>query len=210
MTTADASPLDVSADCCGGAAGLVAGASLVLVEEGSTRAWVFDLDRNAWRQIDDRADAGFVLGSGFVNGQLVVINSADRIGEDVSVVASLDLSQGTWSTLDPLPKPISVGDVSVSDGRLVVAGTRQDSGNNIIGDSRPSVFDYADPALDADTSRDRRHMRRSGVVRSRHGAVDCDLLARRSTSRHSRGDPDRAAAGRPRPNDDARVPLAPQ
>jgi hypothetical protein len=72
----------------------------------------------------------------------VVVNAAARTRDTVTTAASLDLASGTWSELDPLPQPISVGDVSTGDGRVIVAGTRQDPDNNIIGATHPVVFDY--------------------------------------------------------------------
>ena len=137
-----APPMSISAECCGPADSLPAGDVVVLVAEGSTKTWLLEPGTLAWREATPRPNPGYVLGSAVIGGELFVVTAAPRIGDAVSTMAALDLDTGVWRQLDAVPSPISVGGVT-SDGRwLIVAGTRQDGNNSVIGDRNPVAFQY--------------------------------------------------------------------
>jgi hypothetical protein len=142
IETGDAPPISVAADCCGPADGLPGGDLLVLVAEGSTETWMLDPDSMTWREAAPRPDSGYVLGSAFIDGELFVVTAAARTGDGTSTVAALDLTSGVWRGLDLVPSPISVGGVTTDGERLIVAGTRQDGNNVVIGDRHPVAYQY--------------------------------------------------------------------
>jgi hypothetical protein len=144
--TGPTAPLAIPSRCCGGANGLPAPNALVLIEEQSADAWLFDAGQLTWTQLDDRPSSGFVLGSVVIDGRLIVVNAAPRTGDAISTVAELDLETRSWTELDALPIPISVGGVSALDGRLIVAGTRQGPNNDIIGNTDTTVLQFTPPS----------------------------------------------------------------
>jgi hypothetical protein len=70
------------------------------------------------------------------------VTAAARTGDAVSLSAALDVASGQWRELEPVPSPISVGGVTTDGKRLIVAGTRQDGNNFIIGDRSPVAYEY--------------------------------------------------------------------
>ena len=136
-------PSTDQAACCGPADGMPAGDFLVLVAESSTQTWILDTDSPSWSEANSRPSTGYVLGSALVEGDLFVVTAAARTGEATSPVAALDITTGQWRELEPLPHPISDGGVTTDGERLIVAGTRQDGNNNVIGDRNPVVYQYS-------------------------------------------------------------------
>jgi hypothetical protein len=142
VMTGDRPPLAIAADCCGPADGLPAGDLLVLIAEGSTETWVLDSDALTWREATARPDPGYVLGSAVIGDELFVVTAAPRTDDASSTAAALDLDTGVWRQLDTVPTPISVGGVTSEGTRLIVAGTRQDGNNNVIGDRSPVAYQF--------------------------------------------------------------------
>jgi hypothetical protein len=138
----DGSPLVMPSSCCGGVAGLPAGASLVLIDSNSSDTWVLDVDSLTWHEADPRPAQGYVLGSALIDGQLYVVIAAPRSEETSSPLMVLDLETGAWTELEPVPSPISVGGVTNDGNRLIVSGTRQGPNNDIIGGRNPVVYEY--------------------------------------------------------------------
>lgn len=138
--TRDAPPISIPADCCGETRGLPAGHSLVFA--GSSQSWILNPHPRTWRQADPRPHSGSVLGSAFIEDDLFVVTAAARSGEATSSLAGLDITTGQWRELEPAPHPISVGGVTADGERLIVAGTRQDGNNNVIGDRKPVAYQY--------------------------------------------------------------------
>lgn len=134
--TGDAPPISVPTDCCGSARVMPADEVLVV---GS---WILDPETLTWREADPRPISGSVLGSAFLDGELFVVTAAARTGEAISKLASLNTATGSWRELESVPSPISVGGVTTDGKRLIVAGTRQDGNNLIIGDRNPVVYQY--------------------------------------------------------------------
>lgn len=138
----DAPPISIQAACCGPADGLPAGDSLVLVAESSTQTWILDTNSRSWREANSRPSTGYVLGSALIEGDLFVVTAAARSGEATSSLAALDITTGQWRELESVPHPISDGGVTTDGERLIVAGTRQDGNNNVIGDRSPVAYQY--------------------------------------------------------------------
>jgi hypothetical protein len=124
-----------------GIQGLNAGGHLVLVSEAPD-AWILDVATLTWTQTEPRPTAGYVLGSAMIDGDLYIVTAAARTGEAMSTVAILDLGDGAWRALEPVPRPISVGGVATDGTRLFVSGVRQGPNNNVIGDRNPVLFEY--------------------------------------------------------------------
>jgi hypothetical protein len=55
---------------------------------------------------------------------------------------ALDIATGAWRQLEQVPSPVSVGGVTTDGERLIVAGTRQDGNNFVIGDRNPVAYQY--------------------------------------------------------------------
>jgi hypothetical protein len=142
VLTGEPAPVPIQAECCGPADGLPAGRLLVLVAESSTESWILDTDSLTWRQAAARPDPGYVLGSTVIGGELFVVTAAPRTGEATSPVAVLDLESGAWRRVDEVPEPISVGGVTSDGNTLIVAGTRQDGNNVVVGDGNPVAYQY--------------------------------------------------------------------
>lgn len=134
--TGDAPPASIPTHCCGKVRGLPAGDVLVV---GS---WILDPETLGWHQTDPRPTSGSSLGSAFLEGKVYVVSAAARTGEPTSAVAAFDIATGVWRELEPVPSPISVGGVTTDGDRLIVAGTRQDDRNFVIGDRNPVAYQY--------------------------------------------------------------------
>lgn len=134
--TGDAPPVSIPTHCCGKVRGLPADDVLVV---GS---WILDPETLDWHQTDPRPTSGSALGSAFLEGEVYVVSAAARTGEPTSTLAAFDTDTGVWRELEPVPSPISVGGVTTDGERLIVAGTRQDDRNFVIGDRNPVAYQY--------------------------------------------------------------------
>lgn len=138
----EAPPLSIPTLCCGSAYVLSAGDVLILLAEGSTEAWILDVETLTWRQADARPDSGYVLGSARIDDDVYVVTAAARTREATSTLSALDLDSDRWRRLEDVPTPISVGGASTDGERLFVAGTHQGPSNHIIGEREPAAYEY--------------------------------------------------------------------
>jgi len=136
-------PVTVTPGCCGSAVGIPVGDRLILFDSYAPGTWVLDPETISWNRVGDRPSTGDVLGSALIGDHLYVVTAAARTGAAHSSVAVLDTAAWEWSEIEQVPAAISVGGVTSDGDRLIVAGVRQDSNNNIVGDSRePVAYEY--------------------------------------------------------------------
>lgn len=150
VARSDGSPLTVPEGCCVKLWSFPAGDSLVLIVGMEADTWILDVPSLSWRRADPKPTIGngygkHPLGAALIDGEMFVVDAASRRGEAVSSTTEvLDLSTGSWRVAEPVPSPISVGGVTTDGERVIVAGTRQDGNNRIIGDRFPLVYQYTD------------------------------------------------------------------
>ncbi|MDA3039636.1 MAG: hypothetical protein O3C27_08920 [Actinomycetota bacterium] len=144
VETAPAAPMLSPDACCPSVYPIGAlQAALIVPDDQSGEAWLFEAERLAWTRLDDRPNPHLsLLGAAMIDGRLIVVNRAPQDAPGSSPVDELDLETGSWEPLDPLPVPISNGAVATGDDRLVVSGTLQGPNNNIVGDPNPSVLRF--------------------------------------------------------------------
>lgn len=97
---------------------------------------ILDVETLAWSEIP-RPAVGGVLGSAVIDGELYLVER----GPEPTVVV-FNPEEMSWRSLDPVPAFINVGDVTTDGTNLYVAGVRQGSRNEVIGDRNPVVFRY--------------------------------------------------------------------
>lgn len=106
----------------------------VLLDTSGDATWLLDSATLDWQSVSNRPSTGIVLGAAVVDGDLVVVEAAGRRGVNVSSgMASLDLKTLAWQEEEMVPQPVSVGGVTSDGERLIVAGTRQGTRNDIMG-----------------------------------------------------------------------------
>lgn len=105
---------------------------VVLTTSGDA-TWLLDTSTLTWQSGSARPSTGTVLGSAVVGENLLVVEAAGRRGEVSSGMASLDLGTLVWREKEMVPEAVSVGGVTSDGERLIVAGTRQGTSNDIMG-----------------------------------------------------------------------------
>lgn len=97
---------------------------------------VLDVETLTWTEAPS-PPVGRVLGSTVIDEELYFVER----GSEPSV-AVFNADQMSWRTLEPVPASMNVGDVTTDGTNLYVAGVRQGSRNEIVGDRNPVVFSY--------------------------------------------------------------------
>lgn len=121
-------------ECCEGHRLVPTPAGPVLLATSGDATWLLDSATLAWQSVSSRPSTGIVLGAAVVDGDLHVVEAAGRRGDGVSSgMTSLDLETLAWKEEEMVPLPVSVGGVTSDKERLIIAGTRQGPGNEMIG-----------------------------------------------------------------------------
>ncbi|MGB8360675.1 MAG: hypothetical protein WCE80_04680, partial [Acidimicrobiia bacterium] len=118
---------------------------LVFFDAYRPATWLLEPKTITWTQIGDRSTTGDVLGWALIDGDVYVVTAQRGHGLGETPVEVLNTTTWEWNQVESIPAVMSVGGVTTDGQRLIVAGVRQDSYNNlVVGNREPVVYEYAD------------------------------------------------------------------